>query len=128
MYDEFIKPYWAPSPEVFGPVWSVLYLLIFISFGYVFYRFMRKKLDGDVALPFALNIIFNLFFTPILFGIGNLWLATLDILLVLGTLIWAVAVAWRQKKMRWVVYMNIPYLLWVIFATMLQLTILFLNS
>lgn len=126
LYADFAKPYWAPSPEVFGPVWTVLYILIFISFGYVFYRFMRKKLDGDVALPFALNIIFNLFFTPILFGLGNFWLATLDILLVLGTLVWAMGIAWR--KIRWVAYMNIPYLLWVIFATILQLSVTFLNT
>lgn len=126
LYADFAKPYWAPPAELFGQVWTVLYVLIFISFGYVFYRFMRKKLDGYIVLPFALNIIFNLFFTPILFGIGNFWLATLDILLVLGTLIWAVAVAWR--KIRWVAYMNIPYLLWVIFATILQLSVTFLNT
>lgn len=62
---------------------------------------------------------------PIQFGLKNDLLASLDILLVLGTLIWALFVIWPH--LRWVVYANIPYLLWVLFATVLQLTITYLN-
>jgi benzodiazapine receptor len=123
-YAHYIKPSWAPPSSVFGPVWTVLYILIAISFGYVFYQYFKKRIGFRTALPFALNLIFNLAYTPIMFKLGDMLLATLDILLVLATLIWIIVVA-RKKK--WIVYMNIPYLLWVSFATILQLTILYLN-
>jgi len=55
-------------------------------------------------------------------------LAALDILLVLVTLIWALYAVWNASpELRWVVYVNIPYCLWVTFATVLQLTITYLN-
>ena len=61
-------------------------------------------------------------------GLDNL-LATLDILLVVGTLIWALVAVWHASPgLRWVVYANIPYLLWGIFATALQITITYLNA
>jgi tryptophan-rich sensory protein len=84
-----------------------------------------KQLPAMVMLPFVLNIIFNALFTPIQFGLKNLPLASLDILLVLGTLIWAMVVIYLY--MRWVALVNIPYLLWVLFATVLQITVTFLN-
>ena len=48
-----------------------------------------------------------------------------DAVLVLGTLVWAMAAIWRRA--RWVALVNIPYLLWVGFATVLQLSITWLN-
>lgn len=124
-YATLIKPEWAPPAWIFGPVWTVLYIIILISFGAVFYKFFKKELPTSIALPFALNIIFNILYTPIQFGLQNNLLASIDILLVLGTLIWALKVIWSH--MRWVTLANIPYLLWVSFATVLQLTITYLN-
>ncbi len=101
---------------------------VFISFGTVFYKTFTREISWVVALPFALNLIFNFAFTPIQFGLKNNLLASIDILLVLGTLVWALLSVWHSaSELRWVAYINIPYLLWVSFATVLQLTILFLN-
>jgi tryptophan-rich sensory protein len=81
-----------------------------------------------VALPFALNLLFNALFTPIQFGLQNNILASIDILLVVGTLLWAFVAIWNAlPEMRWIVYINIPYLLWGTYATVLQLTITYLN-
>ena len=124
-YAAWVKPEWAPPEWIFGPVWSVLYLIIAISFSYVAYRYVRRTIPAMVLLPFALNIIFNVAFTPLQFTIGNLWLASLDILLVLASLGWALYAIYRYAP--WVSYINIPYFLWVSFATVLQLSILFLN-
>jgi len=124
-YQTLIKPSWAPPAYLFGPVWSVLYAIIIISFGTVFYQVLTKKLPAIVALPFILNIVFNLLFTPIQFGLQNNYLAALDILLVLGTLIWAMVVIYPYSK--WIAYAQMPYLLWVAFATVLQITITILN-
>ena len=125
-YSTLIKPSWSPPSWLFGPVWTVLYAIITVSFGAVFYKTFTGKLPWIVALPFAFNLIFNFAFTPLQFGLKNNLLAAIDIVLVLATLIWALFAIWPH--FRWIVYVNLPYLLWVSFATILQLTITFLNK
>ena len=125
-YQTLIKPSWAPPSWLFGPAWTVLYILIVISFGKAFLMFFKKQISFIVLLPFILNLIFNLAFTPIQFGLQNNFLAAIDILLVLGTLIWLMIAIYPHVK--WITYIQIPYLLWVSFATILQLTITFLNK
>ncbi len=124
-YSMLIKPEWAPPSWIFGPVWTFLYILIAVSFGKVFLMAYQKQLPWIIALPFILNLVFNLAFTSIQFGLKNNLLAAADILLVLATLIWAMVVIYPY--VRWVTYIQIPYLIWVLFATILQLTITYLN-
>lgn len=136
-YSQLAKPTWAPPSWLFGPVWTVLYFIIAASFGTVFYKAFTKQIPWIVALPFALNLFFNFIFTPIQFGLKNNLLASLDILLVLGTLVWALVALYLfglkshietgAPAYAWIIYANIPYLLWVTFATGLQLTITYLN-
>jgi benzodiazapine receptor len=124
-YAQLDKPFFAPPATVFGPVWTVLYIIIAISFGYVLLQYLRRRLPFGVLLPFILNLVANLAYTPIQFGLKNNLLASIDILLVLATLVWALAVVWHRK--RWVALVNLPYLAWVGFATVLQLSITWLN-
>ena len=124
-YQQLIKPSWSPPAYLFGPAWTFLYVLIVISFGKVFLMAWQKQIALIIALPFALNLIFNFAFTPIQFGLKNNLLAAADILLVLATLIWAMIAIFPHA--RWLTYIQIPYLVWVAFATVLQLTITFLN-
>lgn len=124
-YSQLIKPSWAPPAWLFGPAWTFLYILIAISFGKVFFMAWKKEIALVVALPFLLNLLFNFIFSPIQFGLQNNLLAAIDILLVLGTLIWAILAIYPHA--RWIAYMQIPYLLWVSFATVLQITVTFLN-
>jgi tryptophan-rich sensory protein len=124
-YQKLIKPDWAPPSWLFGPVWTVLYVIIAASFGFVFYQVFQKKLPMIVALPFVLNLIFNFAFTPLQFGLRSNILAAVDIIAVLVTLIWSLVAIWPHT--RWVALVNLPYLLWVCFATVLQLTITVLN-
>ncbi len=125
-YQKLIKPAWAPPSFLFGPVWTVLYVLIAISFGKVFLLVFQKRIPMIVALPFILNIIFNVAFTPIQFGLKNNLLASVDILLVWITIIWAMLVIYPYA--RWITYIQVPYLLWVSFASVLQITITWLNK
>jgi translocator protein len=124
-YASYVKPWFSPPSWIFGPVWSVLYILIAFSFGWVFMKVWQGQIPKIVALPFVLNLIANFSFTPVQFGLNNLPLASLVILLVLGTLIWSMWAIWPHAK--WVAYIQIPYLLWVSFATVLQLTVTYLN-
>lgn len=127
-YSQIIKPSWAPPSWLFGPVWTVLYAIIAVSFGTIFYKAFTREISWQVALPFALNLIFNFAFTPIQFGLKNNLLASIDILLILATLVWALYSLWHAlPALRWIVYANIPYLLWVTFATTLQITITIMN-
>jgi translocator protein len=124
-YAALQQPFFAPPAWLFGPVWSVLYVIIAISFGYVLYLAIKKRLPWNAFVPFGLNLVFNLAFSPLQFGLKNNFMAAVDILLILATLIWAICTIW--SKVRWVAYVNIPYLLWVSFATVLQLSITWLN-
>ncbi len=125
-YAHLKKPSWSPPAWVFGPVWTVLYVIIAVSFGWTFVLAFQENIPAMIAVPFVLNLIFNFAFTPLQFGLKNNWLASIDILLVLGTLIWAMYAIFPYEPI--IMYAQIPYLLWVSFATCLQLIITYLNS
>ena len=124
-YAHLIKPSFAPPSWLFGPVWTVLYAIIAVTIGTVLYKAFTRELPLSVWMPFALNILFNIAFTPLQFGLRNNYLASADIVLILGTLIWALIVIY--PRIPFVTYANLPYLLWVSFATVLQLSITYLN-
>jgi tryptophan-rich sensory protein len=124
-YSQLIKPDWAPPGWLFGPVWTVLYIIIAITYGRVFYMAYTRQIPWIVTVPFILNLIFNIAFTPIQFGLQNLTLASIDILLVLVTLVVAMLAIYRFAPI--ITYANIPYLLWVCFATVLQMTVWWMN-
>jgi tryptophan-rich sensory protein len=124
-YSTLIKPSWAPPAAVFGPVWSILYLIIFVSFGTVFMLAFKRAIPWLVALPFGINLIANFAFTPIQFQLRNNVLASVDIIIVLATIVWSMIAIYPHA--RWIAYAQVPYLLWVSFATVLQLTITYLN-
>ena len=125
-YDSLAKPAWTPTPATIGRIWQVLYAIIAISFGYVFVQMGRGRLNMRVGCPFVVNIFANLAFTPILFEWRNLPVAALDILLVWATIIWGMMAIWPYY--RWVAWAQVPYLIWVSLATILQLSITWMNA
>ena len=125
-YSQLIKPTWAPPSYLFGPVWSILYIIITMSFGTVFYKVYNRELPFMIAIPFILNLIFNFTFTYFQFGLKSNILAAIDISLVLITLVWALISIYPYFK--WIALINVPYLLWVTFATVLQFTITYINK
>lgn len=128
-YYELVKPSFAPPSWLFGPVWTVLYMLIAVSFGTVFYKVFTKQAPTVLLLPFILNLVFNFLFTPIQFGLRNNLLASIDVVCVWITIVWFMYVVWtKAPDLKWVVFINIPYLAWVSFASVLQITITILNK
>ena len=125
-YQSLAKPSWTPAPRIIGLIWQVLYPVIIATFGFVFVQAGRRKIPWLIALPFAINLVANLMFTPIQFGLRNLPLASLDIVVVWGTLLWMMLAIWRHY--RWVAVAQMPYFIWVSIATVLQLAITGMNQ
>ncbi len=124
-YAQLVKPAWTPPPGAISLIWTILYPIILISFGWAFYKTFMGKVPWLVVLPFALNLAANLLFMPLFGGLRNIPLATIDILIVLGTIPWLMIAIWPHY--RWVALAQIPYLAWVATATVLQVTILLRN-
>ncbi len=124
-YLSLAKPSWTPEPAFIGLMWQIIYPIIFVTFGFVFVQAARRKIPVAVAVPFAVNLVANLIFTPIQFGLRNLTLASIDIVIVWGSIVWLVAVVW--KHYRWVSIAQVPYFAWVSTATVLQLSISWMN-
>ena len=111
-YNSLAKPSWTPSPAIIGLIWTILYPVIVISFGFVFVMAFR----GKVA---------NILFMPFFSGMRNVPLSAVDILIVWATIIWCVVAIWPHY--RWVAYAQGPYFVWVSIATVLQLSITAMN-
>lgn len=124
-YNGLVKPSWTPAPATIGMIWQILYPVILISFGFVLIQAFRAKVGWMIVLPFAINLVANLIFTPIQFGLRNLPLAAVDILVVWVTIIWMSVTVWKYYK--WVSLAQIPYFVWVSLATVLQLSITWNN-
>ena len=125
-YGALEKPFFAPEPWVFGFAWGIIYPLIALAVIWSLYLFYKKRLNLNFILLFAVNIFFNLTFTPVLFLTQNNIVASLNILAVLITLAFLQYFAWKKSKV--VFALLVPYLLWGAFATVLQLTLTVLNA
>lgn len=124
-YQGLQKPTWTPAPGTIGLIWQILYPVILVSFGFVFVQAGRGKIGWRVAVPFAINLAANIVFTPIQFGLRNLPLASVDILIVWTTIVWMMCAVWRHY--RWVALAQIPYFIWVSIAMVLQFSITWMN-
>lgn len=125
-YNSLAKPSWTPAPATISLIWTVLYPIILVSFGFVFVQAFRGKVRWLLALPFAVNLVANLLFMPIFAGLRNVPLAVADILIVWATILWCVIAVWPVYK--WVAVAQVPYFVWVSIATVLQVSITAMNG
>jgi tryptophan-rich sensory protein len=124
-YNSLAKPAWTPDPAFIGLMWQIIYPLIIVTFGFVFIQAARKKIPPAVTIPFIVNLMANVIFTPIQFGLRNLALASFDIVIVWGSIVWLVVAIWKHH--RWIAVAQAPYFAWVSTATVLQLSITWMN-
>ncbi len=124
-YNALEKPAWTPAPATISLIWTVLYPVILVSFGFVFVQAFRGKVPPRIALPFAVNLVANLLFMPIFSGLRNVPLAAADIVVVWATILWCVQAVWPHY--RWVAFAQGPYFAWVSLATVIQLSITAMN-
>jgi translocator protein len=125
-YDALKKPSWTPAPSVIGTIWTILYPLIAVAAIATVYKVVRGELPRMVLVPLALNLASNIAFTPIQFGLRNLPLAAVDVIVVLLTIVWWIALVWKPGS-QWIALVLSPYLVWVTIANVLQITITLSN-
>jgi benzodiazapine receptor len=119
-----MHPSFNPPGWIFGPVWTTLYILMGISLYLVLIKpdsALRTTAIRVFFLQLTLNFLWSFFF----FYFRNIGLALVDILLMWGSIVWMIMLFRRIHPAAG--YMNIPYLLWVSFATALNGAYLFLN-
>lgn len=123
-YNSLQKPFFAPPSWIFGPVWSVLYICIVFAIWFSVQGVLAGTLPKKLLIIIVTNIVSNLLFTPLQFGLKSNTLALVDICVVLLTVILWIAYVKQQQLLLWLL---VPYAVWVAFATLLQLSITLLN-
>jgi translocator protein len=123
-YRQLVRPVWAPPASLFGPVWTVLYLLMGIAAWLVWRERGKARVQGALTL-FVAQLMANALWTWLFFAWRRGALAFAEIVLLL-LLIAATMVVFHPIRPLAAVLL-IPYALWVCFATLLTWTIWHLN-
>ena len=116
-YRRLDKPDWSPPPAVFGPVWSVLYLLIGVSAWLV----ARHGGGGGPLRLWGVQLALNAAWTPLFFGLRRPGVALAEIVATLLAIVATTAAFFRRRALAGVLLL--PYLAWVGFATALNAAI-----
>ena len=123
-YSQLVQPGWAPPPEIFGPVWTLLYTLMGIAAWLVWRSGGFGSNRGALTL-FLLQLAFNALWSWLFFAwnLGALALANIALLWIL--IMSTIVSFWRVRPLAG--GLLIPYLLWVGFAGMLNFSLWQLN-
>ncbi len=120
------KPSFSPPNYLFGPVWTLLYTLMGVSIYLIFQsKFKGKKSLAAAKKIFWSQLFLNSLWSIIFFGAKLPTLAFVEIVIMWGTIIWTIIKFYKISKPA--AYLLFPYLLWVTFASALNLAIALLN-
>ena len=123
-YQSLIQPPLAPPAWLFSPVWIILYISIIISLVfYIVKKTEQKKVWGYIL--FFTQILVNLAWTPAFFGVKNIGLALIIVILLDILVLFNIIEFFKISKIAGKIL--IPYFLWILFATYLNLGIFILN-
>lgn len=122
-YATLNKPAWTPPNYVFGPVWTLLYVLM----GYAAFLVSQSKKAGKTLVLwfFIAHLAVNTLWSVSFFGIKDLLLAQIIIILLLGIIVLLTALFFRYSRAAG--WLMVPYVLWVTYASTLNAGVLFLN-
>jgi tryptophan-rich sensory protein len=124
-YPTLIKPFLNPPAWVFGPVWTILFIWMGYALYLVWDKGLKKKGVADAVALFGVQLILNVTWSYLFFGLRNPLLALIEIII-----LWSVILQTTLKFARIdriAAYLMLPYLLWVGFASYLNLMIVLLN-
>ncbi|MEM3369827.1 MAG: TspO/MBR family protein [Candidatus Micrarchaeia archaeon] len=123
-YSHLVKPTFNPPNWVFGPVWTLLYILIGISF-YTVWKEKSISNNLETYKYFFIQLVLNALWSFVFFGLKDLLLALLVIIFLLISILLNIISFYRESKIS--AYLLIPYLLWVCFASVLNYFVFILN-
>ena len=120
-YNSLAKPFLAPPSWIFPVMWSIIYLLMGISY----YIYRKDDEDTIVSIIYYIQLFVNLLWSIIFFVFkfrlfACIWIVLLDVFV-----LFMVYLFWNKKRLS--AYLNIPYMLWILFATYLTIGIYLLN-
>jgi tryptophan-rich sensory protein len=121
VYNGLVQPAWAPPSWLFGPMWTVLYVLIAVS-GWLFWRASGTRRE---FAWYAAGLVLNAAWTPLFFAAGAYTLALVEIV-VLDVVVAGTLVVFRRRSTP-AAALQLPYLAWTLFATALNAAIVVLN-
>lgn len=125
-YASLNKPFFSPPNFIFGPVWTILYILMGISLHLVWSNDIHKKAVKKAVIFFFLQLFLNFTWSIIFFGLRSPILALLNIIILWIVIIMTMKYFKPISKNAFILL--IPYILWVSFATILNLAIVILNN
>lgn len=120
-YQTLVKPPFNPPNWVFGPVWTILYILIAIAG----WRIWRADRAGGANMLWWAQLLLNFMWSPAFFGLHMIGFALLIVILMLATILAFIVAAWRQDRLAALLF--VPYAAWVSFASLLNAAIWRLN-
>ncbi len=124
-YERLRKPSWRPPNRLFAPVWTILYLMIAVA-GWLIWREARF---AGASLPlalYALQLVLNGSWSPLVFGLHRLDLGFVDIVLVWVSIVATIVLFYPIHV--GAALLLVPYLAWVTFAAVLNFAVWRLNS
>jgi tryptophan-rich sensory protein len=124
-YATLTKPSFNPPNWVFSPVWTTLFLLMGISLYLIWKQGFEKKNVKNAILIFGIQLILNILWSILFFGLQNPLLAFIEIIILWLAILFTILVFYRIKKSA--AYLLIPYILWVSFAAILNFFLWRLN-
>ena len=123
-YESLTKPYLTPTSWIFGPVWTVLYIMITCAI-FLFFRASAKEHVIVTSMVLIVHLISNFAWTFLFFSLQSPLLALLDIIVLDLTLLVLLFLFWKVNTLASALL--VPYLLWVGFATYLNAGFYVLN-
>lgn len=132
-HDTLIRPFFAPEPDwIVAIFWGIAYTLLGITYAYLW---QIKETNQEVFVQKIIRKAFNLFYLQMFvnlivptffFGLKNLYLVQIGVVTNLSIVIWMIYFYSQFTKR--LGYLLFPYAVWLLYATILDATILFLND
>ena len=117
------KPFFNPPNWLFGPVWTLLYLLMGISLYLIWNKGFKKH--KTAIYIFGIQLILNSLWSILFFGLKSPLFAFIEIIFLWAAILLSIIKFYKISKPA--AYLLIPYILWVSFAAVLNLAIVLLN-
>ena len=119
------KPFFAPPNWIFGPVWIILYFLMGVSLYIVWKDELKSKTRYVFFVVFGIQLILNALWSLLFFGLRSPLLGLIDILIL--DVILVVTIFYAKRVSKYAAMLLIPYMVWIIIASVLNYAIMVLN-